>query len=469
MDGSQNRNFSKKATFDVKSILVVVFFAILSVIIIKTCLVRLFPEEDVGFINEQRITVGSEEEEVNEGGKSALEIAGYFCLKEGYNVDQSIFLNTDNDEGSEVAGVCWEGDEYNRDGMLFVLDEQDGEFISIVEKEDNIKSQRYYNFENIDIVDVDEDGLEEIIYGERGWWISGGDSYLYLYSPKHDEWFYRVDKKDLQIVEGETVTNEKTEYSDNLAEGAYPAVKSFLASHFVAGDGSGIVEVEKDIPEWGLGDKCDNYKLVLEYGEKYWDQKLVCNDSETGEVVVLVESVKEALPELKENFNLILYIFAEPEESKSIIFKSGLDGTDNPSGILYSFNKDDLVFSEMKINEVYDGFFGGFAMAPDQTRFAWVPDPYWEKEGNEEEARIMYMVNLVDDGYEPIVILSGNDTFNGGDHAMGVAIGLEWSEADKIVYSVYDASQKEKYDYSDDPKGTLEALLIAKRIYIVQN
>lgn len=200
-----------------------------------------------------------------------------------------------------------------------------------------------------------------------------------------------------------------------------------------------------------------------------WDQKIVRKNKQTGEEEIIVPSTKEALPLLKERFNLALAEFSEPEDSDQVFYSVILDGTDNPSGDTYAFDTVSLAFDKMKINEIYDGFFGGFAMAPDGIRFAWIPDPYWDSDGKEGEARIMYLVDLMDDSYEPIVTLSGNETFNGGDHAMGVAIDVGWPEADKIVYSVYDASRKGEYDYENDPKGALKALLVAERTYIVRN
>ncbi|GEM_PF-3473603 len=209
------------------------------------------------------------------------------------------------------------------------------------------------------------------------------------------------------------------------------------------------------------------YDYSLTEVDQDWDQKIVRKDKKTGKEEVIVPSTKEALPFLKERFNLMLVEFSEPEDSDLVFYKVALDGTDNPSGDIYAFDTTHLTFEKMKINEIYDGFFGGFAMAPNGTRFVWIPDPYWNS--GEEEARTMYMIDLMADSYEQIVTLSGNETFNGGSHAMSAAINVEWPEENKIVYSVYDASKKEKYNYENDPKGALKALLIAERTYILGN
>ncbi|MDD3190275.1 MAG: hypothetical protein PHI66_01115 [Candidatus Pacebacteria bacterium] len=485
MDGFQNKKSSKSSKFDLKSILVILFFAILSVIIIRSCLVRLFPEDDGGFINAQKIVL-SDEEEIREDGKTALEIAGYFCLKEGYNVDQPLFLNADDDEDSEVAGVCWEGDNYDREGLLFVLDKQEGEYAVMTKKEDSVEHQRQKNFENIDVVDIDEDGLEEIVYGERGWSISGSDLYLYLYSPKYDEWFYRVDKKDLKIVDEETVTNEKTEYSENLAEGEYPAIKSFLVSHFVAGDGSGIfatgeedgseVQVEEynlcaNDKEEDLSTKYYEYKLVFyePYSIENYEQKLVRKNRDTGEETIIVKSIKESLPELKEQFNLILVDFAQPNDSDKVFFRSVYSETDNGSGYIYVFDVNGCSFTKSKLNEVFDNFQGYYETSPNNEKALWIPDdnPFSEQEMCSWKMQSLQLVSLSEEKTENVLNLSGNETF-GPMCYLGCSFDVHWVDDTKIKYAVLDQSKwNEKSDCSSESAAN-EAFM-EYRQYNLQN
>jgi hypothetical protein len=200
-----------------------------------------------------------------------------------------------------------------------------------------------------------------------------------------------------------------------------------------------------------FGTKYYEYKLQTQYDK--WDQHLIRRNRQTGEGMVVIDSIKEALPELKAEFNLLLYIFAQPENSEVVIFKSALVDTNNPGGDLYSFSTADSKFTKMKVNDVYSGFFGGFALSPDQTKFVWVPDAQDES----GKAQMMYLIDLINDTYSTVVNLSGNETFNAGLYAMSSYFEVSWVNDEKIKYAVFDQSKKgEGFDpYSEATRRSI--------------
>lgn len=163
-----------------------------------------------------------------------------------------------------------------------------------------------------------------------------------------------------------------------------------------------------------------------------------------GTASIVVKSVKEAIPALKEKDNLTLKVFAQSADG-TVIFKSIYMDTDDSSGDLYAFDIVSHAFTRMKVNEIYDGFYGGFALSADQTRFAWVPNK--EMGG---DTKTMYLIDLASDSYEAIVQLSGKETFNGGGFALSSSFNISWIDNETLRYSVYDQSKKSEQFYDPD-------------------
>jgi len=193
------------------------------------------------------------------------------------------------------------------------------------------------------------------------------------------------------------------------------------------------------------------YELQTSFGEEY-DQKLIRTNRETGEETVVIDSVKEALPELKEGTNLVLYIFATPENSDLIIFRSirsstsNISGTNYPGGVLYSFNTENNKFTRMKIGDIYNNYIGhsfsGYEISPDQTRFIWIPEK--DQRGT---TRIMYLFDLIDDSFSLVLYLSSTETFSKGvfeDMFPLSHFDIEWINNEKIRYAVFDISEREE-------------------------
>lgn len=165
------------------------------------------------------------------------DVALNYCLEKGpskirltytENMKQ-LSLNFDRDKDKEIAGVCSTGGDYDKEGLLFVLDSENGEYKPILEEEGQIQHQRFYDFQNLQIVDADKDGINEIMYEGMGWYMAGGDFWIKLYSPKYKEWFSKT--KSWSLDESDPTEEkriEKTEVSKNLENKKYQVFKNFL-------------------------------------------------------------------------------------------------------------------------------------------------------------------------------------------------------------------------------------------------
>lgn len=108
-------------------------------------------------------------------------------------------------------------------GILFVIDKSGNKNTVIFEREEETMAMRGIVFKNLQILDIDQDGFNETMYSNQGWWISGGNETLYLYVPKYNEWFTRQEQSE-HFPELTTTIS----YSDNLEKGEYKIFKDFL-------------------------------------------------------------------------------------------------------------------------------------------------------------------------------------------------------------------------------------------------
>ena len=149
-----------------------------------------------------------------------------FCLQQGkrYSIDSSRFLNFDADGEMEILGVCKGPGDFGM--LLFVLDKKDSQYVPVLEKEGQV-GQRYYTFQNLKTNDVDEDGIDEIIFEESAWYGGGGNSYVHLYAPKYQQWFWRDNWWAIDIGTGKR--SEGVNFSPNLEAIDYGIFKEFLS------------------------------------------------------------------------------------------------------------------------------------------------------------------------------------------------------------------------------------------------
>ena len=95
------------------------------------------------------------------------------------------------------------------------------------------------------------------------------------------------------------------------------------------------------------------YKLFDNTTGKDWDQELIRVHRKTFKEETVVASIKEAVPALKERFNLFLADFAQPDNSDKIFFHVVLMDTDAPPGDLYVYDIKENKFEKLKkANEI---------------------------------------------------------------------------------------------------------------------
>ncbi len=127
-------------------------------------------------------------------------------------------------ERKEFLGLCGPGG-YAGYNMLFVLDEEKNIILQKGPELSAFAGTRYYNFEDVTIIDIDGDGIEDIIYRESAWSMRHMWNKTHLYSPGHEEWFY-VEDTEIDDISGACIRT--ITYSDNLKKEEFSAFKNFL-------------------------------------------------------------------------------------------------------------------------------------------------------------------------------------------------------------------------------------------------
>ena len=126
-------------------------------------------------------------------------------------------------EKKEVLGLCGPG-VFAGYAMVFVLDEEGSIILQKGPELYALSGGRYYTFDDVSIIDIDGDGIEEIVYKEGAWSMRHVSNKTHLYSPRYEEWFYVEDTED--DTSGDctrTIT-----YSDNLEKEEFSAFREFL-------------------------------------------------------------------------------------------------------------------------------------------------------------------------------------------------------------------------------------------------
>jgi len=177
--------------------------------------------------------------------------------------------------------------------------------------------------------------------------------------------------------------------------------------------------------------------------EEGYDGEVVTRNVRTGERTVLVKSVKTAVEGLRSTFNLTLEPFALPANSSLVIFRTVLKETDNAGGTLYAFDPSTKRFTEMCINDSYNGSFDGAALSPMQDRIVWT------KADSQEHLETglvqqLFAGNLTDDSFQLIEELHGEETFNGYEYGLATFFDLEWTQPYVLRYGVFDQDLKNR-------------------------
>lgn len=175
------------------------------------------------------------------------------------------------------------------------------------------------------------------------------------------------------------------------------------------------------------------------------DAKIVKINSTTNEREVLIESIREALPELKEEPRYTLYKISYSEALSKIFFVQSPTTGVAPCK-MFSFNIDSKEFKKMEISKYYCdhkicGYYCGWgAFVSPNKKMILVPSKDKSEEGK-GLSQALYLLDLEKDEIRTLVNLSNNETLNknfGGDYS---SFDIKWLGDKTIQYSVYDQSQ----------------------------
>ncbi|MFC1656612.1 hypothetical protein ACFL14_01435 [Patescibacteria group bacterium] len=212
--------------------------------------------------------------------------------------------------------------------------------------------------------------------------------------------------------------------------------------------------------------KCDDFEYqqyrykLTEYGEiGDQDQYFSRIDKETERSETMADSINEAIPSLDGN---LLMLFAQPHGSDLVILGSYLPDTDSPWSKLYLFDPSTKKFSEMDVNEIYTSRIAGFLKHVDETKLVYAPNE--DENGDNKE---MYLIDLVNDTYEKILTLKGNETFSAAESGMlGACFEMSWKDSDTIQYAVFNQSKKEDVESCPDDTSSISYFIEYRAIDI---
>jgi len=189
-------------------------------------------------------------------------------------------------------------------------------------------------------------------------------------------------------------------------------------------------------------------KNDIQYEISKHDQQIIKTNLKTNEKEIIVASLKNEIPELKERPAYLLTGFSSPQNSNVVFFRRTLFGTDAPSDIIFSYNLNDNKFQKMKINQLVEDCWdtaGRYRLSPDQTKFYFIP---YSKNITGDE-NIMYLIDLIEDSYTQIIKLSSQETFNAGYFThwgcwldCPAYFDIEWIDNNTIKYAVFDQTKK---------------------------
>ena len=187
------------------------------------------------------------------------------------------------------------------------------------------------------------------------------------------------------------------------------------------------------------------------------DQKLV--KKVNGEEVVLVASVRAAIPDFKDDLGYALKKLSYPPNSQKLYFVQIIDGSDAPPMGLWEFGLESKQFTRLKTSSYYN-WFGPKELSPNGKYVASTDDP----QENDKYQKI-YLIDLEKDSVRTIVSLSGVETLN--ECALNCFGGIEgklaWLDDKTIEYYVYDSSKT----IPADPSGPVMHPLIEKRRVVI--
>jgi len=153
-----------------------------------------------------------------------------FALAASYPSDTSyvgpvFYLNFESNKKKDIVGTC-DPDSMGGYRVLFVLAYRDGAYEPVLVEESN-QVQGFANFVDLKVKDIDQDGIDEIIYSATKWTMNWNNTEINVYAPKYQEWFSVME----DVFYDEGVYTRNVTYSDNLENKNFIHFKEFLKSN----------------------------------------------------------------------------------------------------------------------------------------------------------------------------------------------------------------------------------------------
>lgn len=202
-------------------------------------------------------------------------------------------------------------------------------------------------------------------------------------------------------------------------------------------------------------DNLDCDSSLIECKNKLWDQSLIFYDGKGGKETV-VESIKDALPELKERFNLVLVEYSFPKKGNQLFFASIADATSSGYLDLYTFNTDAQAFSALNSrNEIW---LSDTSMSPDGLKVVSAMGNELEVTADNlyQEGVKLNVLYLDKDKVTTVLEILENESFfeSWADFGPTPISSINWLDNQTIEYSVYDSSAP--FKPGDGPRRLIE-------------
>ncbi len=204
--------------------------------------------------------------------------------------------------------------------------------------------------------------------------------------------------------------------------------------------------------------KIETLKFVSNYKDNApldFDGKIVSINAYSGTETVIVPSIKNAYPELKQAFNWTLQQVSQSEDKGYLYFTKVLMETDAPPADLIRFDGNTKKFTKLSVSS----YFYGYGTASASKTSPWAASVVNPQSESDEQS--LYLLDLDRDTAKLVIKLPAGQTFNfchdGG--CLGGKIGnIEWLSGTQYQVGIYSTIETEKDQY-----GSIQRKLIEKR------
>lgn len=165
-----------------------------------------------------------------------------------------------------------------------------------------------------------------------------------------------------------------------------------------------------------------------------FDQKIYLVNKQTGKEEMLIESVKKAVPELQDQFNVVLMELSFPETGNEIYFMKVLMQSDAPPFDIYAFNHESRSFKKLKVGDDFSGWI--YLVSEDKKRVV-IPFMF----ADYGSVRQLLLLDLEKDEKKVLLTLPENESLDAAYGGVTPEIKMKWFDERTIEYDVYDQTR----------------------------